>query len=50
MERFVGSRIAGHRDVPVLGWFRPTSAEVKAGVPVDVELLKLGLAKAAMTS
>jgi hypothetical protein len=29
---FEGSRIAGHRDVEELGWYRPTSQEAREGV------------------
>jgi hypothetical protein len=29
VEGFVGSRLPGHRDVPVLGWYRPSSAEAR---------------------
>jgi hypothetical protein len=29
---FKGSVVAGHRDVPELGWWRPTSWEARAAV------------------
>ena len=31
-EGFVGSTLPGHRDVPELGWYRPTSKEARAGI------------------
>lgn len=37
---FKGSELPGHRDVPELGWYRPSSAEAKAGVEVDKRLLE----------
>jgi len=41
-EGFVGSTLPGHRDVPELGWYRPTSKEARAGVqplpPFDVKV------------
>ena len=29
---FVGSQMLGHRDVPELGWWRPTTAECRGAI------------------
>lgn len=40
---FKGSKQPGHKDVPELGWYRPSSAEARKDVVLDPEALRLGL-------
>lgn len=39
-EGWKGSERPGHRDVPELGWYRPTSFEARKDVPLDLGLLE----------